>query len=73
MGINKKLGLPFGEMKKIVIAVDVDGTLITNTGARPDIANEKIVELVKTLSSFKNVRIVVWSGGGNEVIKRWFN
>lgn len=70
--INKKLGLPFGKMRKYTVAFDVDGTLITNTGnVHPDVSNEKIVELLKILSSFKNVRIVVWSGGGKEYAERW--
>lgn len=54
-------------MKKIVIAFDVDGTLINNTkldkGGGP-VANERIRSLLIGLSSFKNVTIVVWSGGG---------
>lgn len=52
-------------MKKVVVAFDVDGTLITNdsVGSKP-IANERIRTLLITLASFKNVRIVVWSGGG---------
>lgn len=58
-------------MKEVTIGVDVDGTLITNTGATPDIANQRIVELLKTLASFKNVKIVVWSGGGKEYAQRW--
>lgn len=71
VGANKRLGLPFGKMQKIIIAFDVDGTLITNAGARPDIANERIVELLRTLSTFKNIRIVVWSGGGKDYAARW--
>lgn len=56
-------------MKKIVIAFDVDGTLIRNDGPGDmdggvPIANERIRSLLIALSSFKNVRIVVWSGGG---------
>lgn len=56
-------------MKKIVIAFDVDGTLIRNDGPGdmdigPPIANENIRNLLIILSTFKNVRIVVWSGGG---------
>ena len=50
-------------MKKVVICFDVDGTLIDNTKATP-VANERIRALLITLSSFKNTRIVVWSGGG---------
>jgi hydroxymethylpyrimidine pyrophosphatase-like HAD family hydrolase len=61
--INKKLGLPYGKMRKIVIAFDVDGTLLDNT--KGDIvANENIRTLLIILSRFKNTKIIVWSGGG---------
>jgi phosphoserine phosphatase len=53
-------------MKKITIAFDCDGTLIHN-GALDDheiIANERIRMLLIILASFKNTKIVVWSGGG---------
>lgn len=56
-------------MKKITIAFDVDGTLIRNDsgndsdGGKP-IANERIRTLLITLASFKNTKIIVWSGGG---------
>lgn len=57
-------------MKKTVVAFDVDGTLIQagNTG-RP-VANERIRSLLITLASFKNVKIVVWSGGGELYAKQ---
>lgn len=48
-------------MKSITVAFDVDGTLI---GESPNHVNERIRTLLVILSSFKNVRIVVWSGGG---------
>lgn len=54
-------------MKKITVAFDCDWTLIKNY---PPIAiepNERIVELLKILSSFKNVKIIVWSWQG----KKW--
>lgn len=70
MGANEKLGLPFGKMRDIVIAFDVDGTIITNTG-ETEIVHEPIVEMLKTLSKFKNVKIVVWSGGGKDYAARW--
>lgn len=60
---NQKLGLPFGKMRKIVIAFDVDGTLRNNEGIEP-LANERIRTLLIILSSFKNVKIIVWSGSG---------
>lgn len=50
-------------MKQVVIAFDCDGTLLNNTESKM-IANERIRSLLITLSSFKNVTIVVWSGGG---------
>ncbi len=58
-------------MKKIKIAVDVDGTLIRNdsAGGKP-IANERIRTLLVSLSSFKNVHIIVWSGGGELYAKQ---
>lgn len=71
---NEELGLPTTYMKKVTVAFDIDGTLIRNTGttpADPDVANERIVELLKTLASFKNIRIVVWSGGGEEYAAMW--
>ena len=53
-------------MKNVVIAFDVDGTLIS-TGPGKDglpAVNERIRTLLILLSSFKNVKIFVWSGGG---------
>lgn len=47
-------------MKKTIIAFDVDGTLINSEGE----PNWRITELLRILSRFKNVEIVVWSGGG---------
>lgn len=71
MGMNEKMGLPNGPMEVVTIAFDVDGTLIRDGGNKADIANERIVELLKILSSFKNVKIIVWSGGGQEYAERW--
>lgn len=64
--INKELGLPFGNMRKIVIAFDIDGTLRTNADISDDniVANERIRSLLYILSTFKNVKIIVWSGSG---------
>lgn len=62
MGINKDLGLPFGDgMEKIAFCFDVDGTLIDS--------EEKHVSTIKLLVAmgeqrWKNVIVVVWSGGG---------
>lgn len=61
MGKNAELGLPAGDgMEKWAVAFDVDGTLIDEK-FNP---HEEIVAMLKTFSRFKNVKIVVWSGGG---------
>jgi len=62
-GKNKELGLPVGEMKKIVVCFDVDGTLRNNQTDKV-IANEDIRTVLRVLSKFKNTRIIVWSGSG---------
>lgn len=53
-------------MKKILIAIDVDGTLRNNTVPQDGfpVANEDIRTLLIILSKFKNTEIMVWSGGG---------
>jgi len=62
-------------MKKITIAFDVDGTLIRNNGpgdmdgGKP-VANERIRSLLIALASFKNVHIIVWSGGGELYVRQ---
>ena len=50
-------------MKKVTIAFDVDGTLRNNKDDKI-IPNERIRSLLIILSSFKNVKIIVWSGAG---------
>lgn len=64
MSKNEELGLPFGKMEKITVAFDVDGTLRNNTVTSRVEANEDIRELMRILTRFKNVRILVWSGSG---------
>jgi phosphoserine phosphatase len=53
-------------MNKVTIAFDVDGTLIRNGAADEHQirANERIRGLLIALAHSKNVKIVVWSGGG---------
>lgn len=70
-GVNEKLGLPFGRMKKIKIAFDVDGTLRCNCTDTCQDPNEDIVELFKILSRFKNTELYVWSGGGKDYAYRF--
>jgi hydroxymethylpyrimidine pyrophosphatase-like HAD family hydrolase len=62
-GANKALGLPFGKMRKITVAIDIDGTLRDNTKDAV-IANEDIRTLIRILSKFKNTKIIIWSGSG---------
>lgn len=50
-------------MRTITIAFDIDGTLRNNTKEKV-VANERIRTLLIILSSFKNVKIIVWSGSG---------
>lgn len=68
---NKRLGLPFGKMRKIRIAFDVDGTLRCNHTDTCTDYNFRIVQLFMTLASFKNTEMYVWSGGGAEYARRF--
>lgn len=53
-------------MKPVVIAFDCDGTLVTTFSAKSGkiVANERIRSILIGLAHSKNVKIVVWSGGG---------
>ena len=53
-------------MRKVVIAFDCDGTLVTTDSATTGriVANERVRSLLVALASMKNTRIIVWSGGG---------
>ena len=70
-----------GKMAKIVIAFDVDGTLIHNVTQEraPGIVSNDDVPIVhwintlQVLSTCKNVKIVVWSGGGEAYARMWGN
>lgn len=64
-------------MRKIVIAFDVDGTLINNRHIHtypdrplePIEPNERPCRMLMDLSHSKNTRIVVWSGQGEQYAK----
>lgn len=82
MDIVKPADLPRsddGKMQKVIIAFDVDGTLIRNveTERQPGIPSQDDVPIVhqintlQVLSRSKNVRIVVWSGGGKQYAETW--
>lgn len=68
-----------GKMQKVIIAFDVDGTLIKNVDATrvpgvPVNGDVPIVHWINTLqvlSTCKNIRIVVWSGGGKQYAETW--
>lgn len=68
-----------GKMAKVVIAFDVDGVLIRNVeGDRrhgiPNNSDTPIVHQINTLqvlSTYKNIKIVVWSGGGKQYAEMW--
>lgn len=54
-------------MKEIIIAFDIDGTLISNTnGLGQERLNLDVYQLMVLLSKQKNTKIIVWSGGGKE-------
>lgn len=75
MNKNQELGLPFGKMRKIRVAFDVDGTLRCNCTDKCMNANQRIVDAFNTLATFKNTDMYVWSGGGSayaDVMARHF-
>lgn len=62
-------------MKEIIIAFDVDGTLLNNEGIPPAVpphlrpptsVNLEAILLLQILSRMKNTKIYVWSGGGQD-------
>lgn len=63
-------------MKEIIIAFDVDGTILNNEGIPPETpthlrpqcgVNLEVIMLMQILSKkMKNSKIIVWSGGGKE-------
>jgi hypothetical protein len=64
MAKNEELGLPFGDgMEKVAICFDVDGTLIDE-----EIEHHSTLALLRLLGlqKWKNVDVIVWSGGGKE-------
>lgn len=54
-------------MKEIIIAIDVDGTLISNqNGLGQEHLNVEVFNLLVLFSKMKNTKIYVWSGGGQD-------
>ena len=67
-------------MKEIIIAFDIDGTLLNNESILPGTphylrnectVNLEIILLMQILSTkMKNTKIIVWSGGGKEYAEK---
>lgn len=63
-------------MKEVIIAFDVDGTILNNEGIPPETpphlrprtpVNLEVILLIQLLSKqMKNTKIYVWSGGGKD-------
>lgn len=53
-------------MKKLTIAFDCDGTLVTTDSAENGriVANERVRSGLIFFASMKNTKIIVWSGSG---------
>jgi phosphoserine phosphatase len=69
-----------GKMSKVIIAFDVDGTLIkTNPEYEQqhgvvnpnDLPIVHQINTLQVLSTYKNIKIVVWSGGGKQYAEMW--
>ena len=72
---NKELGLPYSEdgMEKVAFCFDVDGTLIDENWP---MANTQALLTTMLIQKWKNVDVIVWSGGGADYaetqFRRWF-
>lgn len=54
-------------MKDLIIAFDIDGTLISNSsGLGQERLNLLTFTMMECLSKMKNTTIIVWSGGGKD-------
>lgn len=59
-------------MKNIVVAFDTDGTLRCNCTETCQDVNRRIVDLFMILKHMKNTRLMVWSGGGADYARNFF-
>ncbi len=67
-------------MKEVIIAFDVDGTILNNEGIQPETptylrprcgVNLEVILLIQILSrKMKNTKIYIWSGGGKEYAEK---
>lgn len=54
-------------MKNLIIAFDIDGTLISNeNGLGQEHLNIEVFQLLILFSKMKNTDVIVWSGGGKD-------
>lgn len=68
-----------GKMAKVIVAFDVDGVLIHNTDedrvhgipSKNDVPIVHQINTLQVLSTYKNIKIVVWSGGGKQYAETW--
>lgn len=71
MGKNEELGLPFGDgMEKVAFCFDVDGTLIENEAT---FMQTLAILQAMAFQKWKNVDIIVWSGGGKDYARTIVN
>lgn len=67
-------------MDEIIIAFDIDGTILNNEGIQPDTptylrpmlgVNLEVIMLIQILSKkMKNTKVIIWSGGGKEYAEK---
>lgn len=57
-------------LNKLVVAFDVDGTLIHQVGQKEDTPRYEVIALFKQFEKFK-CEMVIWSGGGIDYAARW--
>lgn len=60
-------------MNKITVAFDIDGTLRCNCTDTCQDLNRRVVEGLYFFRHMKNVRIMVWSGGGVQYVEQFLN
>jgi hypothetical protein len=60
-------------MKKVTVAFDVDGTLRCNCTDTCQDLNQRTLDGLYFMRHMKNVRIMVWSGGGVAYVEQFLN
>lgn len=54
----------------LIIAFDVDGTLIHQVGEREDTPRYEIIQLFRSFEAL-GCHMIIWSGGGVDYATRW--